>query len=157
MTAPRLQTGDDDTVALGTLTQSLGFLIRMSQLRMYDVFCRIFEGLDTSPGEITTLWGIDLNPEVRQGALARVLNIKPAHMTKLVQRLVRSGLVVRRVPPEDRRSVRLSLTPKGLQHLDGLRQTFLSVHTAENIGLTPTESTQLRVLLHKLAFPGAPS
>jgi len=153
MNAPRIQTTEDDALDLGDLTKSLGFLVRLAQVRMYDLFFNGFDGLDVRPGEITTLWVIDLNPDVRQGAVARELNIKPAHMTKLVQRLVADGLIKRTIPPEDRRSVRLSLTKQGKARLENLRQTFLNIHDSENTGLTTDETEHLRVLLHKLAFP----
>lgn len=153
MNAPLLQTSEDDTLEMGALTNSLGFLIRLAQVRMYDLFFAGFEGTDVRPGEITTLWVLDLNPGVRQGVVARELNIKPAHMTKLVQRLVSDGMIKRRVPPEDRRSVRLSLTAQGKQRLEELRQAFLVVHSTENTGLTAKETEQLRTLLHKVAFP----
>ncbi len=143
----------DDTLEMGELTQSLGFLVRLAQVRMYDMFYAAFANTEVRPGETTVLWLIDLNPGVRQGLVARDLNIKPAHMTKLVQRLVRDGLIERCVPPEDRRSVRLTLTDQGKRHLQALRDTFLEVHAAENIGLTDVEATQLNALLYKLAFP----
>ena len=153
MNQPKLQTHSDDALDMGELTQSLGFLVRLAQVRMYDMFYEEFAGTEVRPGETTVLWLIDLNPGVRQGLVARDLNIKPAHMTKLVQRLVRDGLIERHIPPEDRRSVRLTLTEYGKQHLQVLRKPFLEVHTAENIGLTALETTQLSALLHKLAFP----
>lgn len=153
MNAPQPITPENDTLEMGSLTQSLGFLVRLAQVRMYDLFFAGFEGSDVRPGEITMLWVLDLNPGVRQGVVARELNIKPAHMTKLVQRLVREGHIKRRVPPEDRRSVLLSLTDQGKQRLESLRQTFLTIHGSESIGLTIQETEQLRALLHKLAFP----
>lgn len=142
----------EDSVELGNLTESLGFLLRLAQVRVYGQFFRAFDGTDVKPGEYTVMWVIALNPGVPQGALARVLTIKPAHMTKLVQRLVRDGLVRRHTPPADRRSVHLTLTPAGQAHLDRYRDTYLRVHAAERVGLTQAEYTQLLQLLGKLAF-----
>jgi len=150
MTAPQPAS---ETLDLGTLSGSLGLLVRLAQTRIYDLFFAAFSGEDIRPGAITVLWVIDLNPNVRQGEVARALNIKPAHMTKLVQRLVSDGLIIRHIPPEDRRSVRLALTPAGRMHLDPLRERFLNVHASENTGLTPSETEQLKHLLRKLAFP----
>lgn len=143
----------EDGVELGALSDSLGFLIRLAQLRIYAQFFAAFDSAGVRPGEFTALWVIALNPGVPQGTLARVLRIKPAHMTKLVQRLVTDGLVRRRVPPQDRRSVHLTLTDAGQAHLDRHRDTFLTVHAAERLGLTPAEVAQLRALLTRIAFP----
>jgi len=152
MNAPFSTGVEDDSVDLGGLTGSVGFMLRMAQVAVYDQFFREFAHTDVRPGEFTVLWVIAMNPDLRQGTLARTLNIKPAHMTKLVQRLVREGMVKRIVPPEDRRSVRLALTGKGREHLEHHRATFLHVHDAERIGLTDDETAQLLGLLQKLAF-----
>lgn len=142
----------DAPVELGDLNASLGFLLRLAQVRVYEQFFRTFDGTSVKPGEFTVMWVIALNPGVPQGSLARVLTIKPAHMTKLVQRLVADGLVRRHIPPQNRRSVHLTLTALGKDHLDRHRDTFLTVHAAERVGLTDTENAELLRLLGKLAF-----
>ncbi len=154
MNAP-FATGDE-IVSLGELPHSLGFMLRVAQIASFEHFFRAFEGTDVKPGEFTVIWVIGLNPGLRQGTLARTLHIKPAHMTKLIQRMVRDGLVKRMVPPEDRRSVQLSLTPAGTAYLDRYRQNFLDVHAAEKVGLTEEDRAQLLMLLSKLAFKEAP-
>ncbi|HPD91243.1 MAG: MarR family transcriptional regulator [Rhodobacter sp.] len=149
-------TPEDDTLDLGALPRSLGFMLRLAQISSFAHFFREFADCDVKPGEFTVIWVIGLNPGVKQGALARTLHIKPAHMTKLVQRMVRDGLVLRQIPPEDRRSVRLSLTPAGETHLNRHRAKFMAVHSAERIGLTETEAAQLLALLNKLTLQEAP-
>lgn len=153
MNAPIL-TIVEERVDLGELTRSLGFMLRLAQVRTYDQFFRAFADADVRPGEFTVMWIVAANPGIRQGALARTLSIKPAHMTKLIERLVRGGFVRREVPPEDRRSVQLSLTDAGRAHVDHHRKRFLRVHAAEQAGLTGAEADQLLKLLHKLAFEG---
>lgn len=141
-------------VDLGGLRDSLGFLVRLAQVRIYDQFFAAFDGQDIRPGEATVLWVIDLNPGLRQGELASTLRIKPAAMTKLVARLVRRGWVLRNVPPLDRRSIHLELTPAGKAHLEGLRGTFMAVHAAERVGLEAAEYRQLMALLRKMSQIG---
>lgn len=151
MNAPFANTVGDD-VDLGALSESIGFLLRLAQVRLFGQFFETFEGTDVRPGEITVLWVIDINPRVRQGTLASTLHIKPAHMTKLVQRMVRDGLVRREVPPSDRRSVYLELTPAGKAYLEGHRPAFLRVHTAERLGISPDEYATLLTLIRKIAL-----
>jgi len=143
---------DDERVELGALNNSVGFLLRLTQTRAYDQFFQAFAGTDVRPGEYTVLQLVGMNPGLKQGTVARTLNIKPAHMTKLVQRLVRAGQVRRSVPPEDRRSVRLELTPAGRAHVDRYHAQFLAVHRAERLGLTDEELATLVRLLKKLDF-----
>ncbi|MFN4099038.1 MAG: MarR family winged helix-turn-helix transcriptional regulator [Pararhodobacter sp.] len=156
MNAPFPATLEEEAVELGEMSRSVGFLLRMAQTRVYDQFFQEFAGTDVRPGEFTVIWVLALNPGLRQGTLARTLNIKAAHMTKLVARLVREGHVIRTVPPEDRRSVLLSLTESGHAHLDRHRGRFMSVHRAERVGLTDDEMTNLLALLAKLNFQEGP-
>jgi DNA-binding MarR family transcriptional regulator len=140
---------DDEAVELGEITGSLGFLLRMAQLRAFEFFFQTLADQNLRPGEFTVLWVIGLNPGMRQGTIARRLNIKPAHMTKLVQRLVNAGWVTRAVPEEDRRSVRLALTRAGEAFVARYRESFLTAHLAERSNLTTDEAERLIALLRR--------
>ena len=142
---------DEETVDLGEITGSLGFLLRMAQLKAFDFFFRTLDGENLRPGEFTVLWVINLNPGLRQGTFARRLKIKPAHMTKLVARMVDQGLVHREIPKDDRRSVRLSLTEGGSAFVARYREKFLHLHLAERSDLTVEESATLIHLLKRYA------
>lgn len=143
------ETLDDDRVELGEITGSLGFLLRMAQLHAFDYFFQTLGEYDLRPGEFTVLWVIGLNPGLRQGTIARRLNIKAAHMTKLVQRLVNAGWVNRTVPEDDRRSVRLTLTADGEAFVARYRDRFLHAHLAERSNLTGEEAETLIALLRR--------
>lgn len=142
----------DDRPELGELPEFFGLLLRLAQVRHYERFFAAFDGTEIRPGEMTLLWLVDLNPGIRQGVAARTLRIKPAHMTKLVQRMIDAGLVSRTTPQDDRRSVMLSLTDVGRAHLDRHRDRFRDVSSAAATGLAPDEFDTLLVLLRKLAF-----
>lgn len=142
---------EEDQVALGEITGSLGFLLRMAQLKAFDFFFQTIAGAALKPGEFTVLWVIGLNPGLRQGSIARRLHIKPAHMTKLVQRLVGAGYVTRTIPEDDRRSVRLALTAAGEAFVERHRGAFLHAHLAERSALSEAEAEQFVTLLRKYA------
>lgn len=142
---------DNETVDLGEITRSLGFLLRMAQLRAFDFFFDTLGAHAIRPGEFTVLWVIGLNPGFRQGSIARRLNIKPAHMTKLVGRLVAAGWVTRTVPDDDRRSVRLALTSEGEAFVTHYRDQFLQAHLAERSNLSADEAETLIALLRRYA------
>ncbi|MEC7761181.1 MAG: MarR family transcriptional regulator [Pseudomonadota bacterium] len=144
-----VQDADEQEISLGDITQSLGFLIRIAQIK---VFAAFYEGLGQfglKPGEFTVLWVIGLNPGLRQGTVANTLRIKPAHMTKLTGRLVDRGLVSRETPPDDRRAVRLKLTPEGQSFVDTHRDAFLTFHFTEKDNLSSEEADQFLLLLQK--------
>jgi DNA-binding MarR family transcriptional regulator len=138
----------DESIAIGQLEDSFGFLIRMTQVQVFEAFFNAVGHHEFKPGEFSVLWIISLNPEVRQGEIAQRLSIKPAHMTKVVQRLEGRGLIERRIPDNDRRSVRLNLTKHGQDFVAQNKKAYFTYY--ENNGrLSATEMDSLTKLLQK--------
>ena len=146
-----LASEDSEHIEIGELNGSLGFLLRMAQIKVFKVFFANLTRVKLKPGEFTVLWVIGLNPDLRQGTVAKYLSIKPAHMTKLVARLVALDYVKRCIPEDDRRAVHLSLTKAGQKFVDSNREAFLSVMNHERDVLTEEEFTELKQLLRKIA------
>ncbi|MCG6857433.1 MAG: MarR family transcriptional regulator [Salaquimonas sp.] len=145
--------GDDGSetrdVELGGLANSLGFMLRLAQIRAFDEYFREFADLGLPPGTISVLTIIAANPGIRQGMLARRLRIKPANMTKTVRTLEGEGIVERHVPDDDRRALELRLSAKGraavAQFLDRTNR-----HEMESFGpLDLAEREELMRLLTK--------
>lgn len=137
----------EDTIDFGEMGHSLGLLLRLAQIRVFEIFYERLAHHGLKPGEFTMLWLIGLNPDTRQGDIARRIRIKPAHMTKLVGRAVDAGLVTRIVPDDDRRSVRLRLTPAGKRFVAEKKREFTSYLAQENIGLSDDDFAELVRLL----------
>lgn len=141
--------GETPEVALGPLEDSLGFLLRLAQLRNFAAFYDDLGGLGLRPGALTVLILVGENPGIRQGVLARALSIKRAHMTKMVQAMEDDGLLRRTVPDADRRSVELWLTAAGQARLDTIRPPFESFERSAGRHLTEAEARDLKALLRK--------
>lgn len=144
-----LEQSDEEIVEMGALSRSPGFLLRLAQVKAFEAFFEHTSPLNIKPGEFTVLWVIALNPGLKQGSIARKLHIKPAHMTKLIGRMVKDGLVERHTPSDDRRAVRLTLTKAGEQFVDNNHEKFLDVDMPTRVALTDTEAEQLNALLVK--------
>lgn len=144
-TAPTSET----EIELGSLSDSLGFLLRLAQVRVFDAFFEDLAGDGIKPGEFTLLWVLSLNDPLPQGSLARVLSIKPAHMTKLVSRLVKAGLVLRTPSAEDRRVVNLTLSPEGAAFVARHKPTFKAFHARENGLLSKEDYDALTAILRR--------
>ena len=140
---------EENAIELGEITQSLGFLLRIAQIKVFENFFDKLGEYGLKPGEFTVLWVIGLNPGLRQGTVANTLRIKPAHMTKLTGRLVDRGLVSRETPADDRRAVRLSLTPEGQRFVDKNREAFLTFHFSEKDNLSDEEAQSFLEMLQK--------
>lgn len=146
-TSPRLAASQ--TVDLGELNTTLGFLLRVAQVRIFESFYQRFGGDGLRPGEFSTLLLIDCNPGIRQGLLAQTLWIKPAHMTKMIRRLEDQSLITREIPDDDRRSVKLDLTPEGRAFVADQRARHSSANDYHRHDLTPSEERELARLLRK--------
>lgn len=114
-------------VDLGELWESLGFLLRISQVRVFEHFFSNLGRCNFRPGEFSILWTIHRNPRIKQGLLGQTLRIKPARMTKAIRKLEEQGLLVREIPNHDRRSVLLSLTPAGEDFVNANRESFFAL------------------------------
>ncbi len=134
---------DSDTLDFGEMGNSLGLLLRLAQVRVFEIFYEKLAHHGLKPGEFTMLWLIGLNPDSRQGDIARRIRIKPAHMTKLVSRAVDAGLVERIMAEDDRRSVRLRLTAEGERFIEEKKREFLTYLAHENIGLSGADFSEL--------------
>lgn len=136
-------------VTLGELDSSLGFLLRVSQVRAFERFFSAFGDIGLRPGEFSVMWVIRNNPGVRQGLLAETLAIKPAQMTKMIRRLEQQGRIRRVIPDDDRRSVRLYLTEAGEQFTAEHREAFFGHDDYHQHGLSEAEAAQLAKLLRR--------
>lgn len=141
-----------DQVDIGPLNSTLGFLLRMAQLQVYDNLYAELGSYGLKPGEFSVLTLISKNPGIRQGILARRLKIKRAHMTKQIRALEDQGYVSRTIPDEDRRAVELDLTKSGYDFVKSNWDVFYDHGKAEASRLSrlsPKEQEQLLGLLRK--------
>ena len=80
------------------------------------------------------------------------LLITSGGMTGRIDRLQKRGLVCRSPDPEDRRSILVELTERGLELMEGLSHTHFSIMEQLTEGLTSEERECLAGLLRKLLF-----
>lgn len=76
----------------------------------------LFKGKITLP-QFFILNLLDQEGESRMTDLARFLNVSTAAATGIVERLVKSGYVLRVYKPEDRRIIKIKLSARGLELL----------------------------------------
>jgi DNA-binding MarR family transcriptional regulator len=138
-------------IDLSLLEGWVGFNIHILDLQIYQLFYERFAGSALTPGSLSTLLAIKMNPGVRHGALADALMIQRPNMTKLINSLERDGLVRRDPSRADKRSVVLNLTRAGeAAVVAGLKK--MVAHEAESIGpLSASEQRLLLSLLRKLS------
>jgi DNA-binding MarR family transcriptional regulator len=145
-----IKTNAEDEVDLGSLEDSIGFLLRIAQMRIFQQFFVALGELGLRPGEISVLLVIQRNPAIRQGMLGQHLMIKPAHMTKLIRTFEAQGLVARHIPDDNRRAVELNLTPAGERFVKEKAPLFFRHERTRNDNLNAEERRDFKRLLRKL-------
>jgi len=142
---------DVETLSFGPLENSVGFLLRIAQLTVYERAFAELDRRDVPIGEYTILLAIGLNPGVRQGVLADRLRIKWSNMTKLIRSLEGRGLIERLVSPRDRRAISLRLTAAGETWVEEHKALVLRAVERSVASLDEDEQKTLQSLLRKVA------
>lgn len=134
------------------LKGSLGYTLKLAQVRTYEMFDASLGPNAISPARMTALSMIATQPGISQSALADRLRIARPSVVKVVDTLESLGLIERQ-PGADRRSYALALTRRGQKELHGMRARVRSYEEAITSHLTPAERGQLMKLLAKVAIP----
>lgn len=87
---------------------------------------------------------------ITQATLADMLEVEPITVSRMLDRLVDSGLVEKRLDPQDRRARQLFLTARADGLLSKAQTSLLEQARDATDGLTPAESEALMVLLDRV-------
>jgi DNA-binding MarR family transcriptional regulator len=132
------------------LSDSPAFLVRLAQLRAFDEFHRNFAGLGVTPAGFSVLALIAANPNIRPGAIAEELRVKPSNVAALVNGLVAAGFVRRTADESELRANCLRLTPEGANAWGEMYRTHLATDERFAAALSAAERETLLALLRKL-------
>lgn len=102
-------------IDLDMLENLLSFYMRAVNYGLSRDLDARLEGLDVArgTGKITALLLIDSHPGVRASTIAMAAMHDRPSISRIVARLVKSGLVEQRVAPTERRASELFITPRG--------------------------------------------
>jgi DNA-binding MarR family transcriptional regulator len=90
------------------------------------------------------------NTEMKISEISQILQVTPPTVTQIINSLEKDGLVERTVDQEDRRAVKIKLTPAGLEATILARQQFAETFSGLIDFLGEEESEQLADLLTKV-------
>ena len=109
--------------------------------------------LKIGPGRYAYLFGLYLQDGRKQQELADVIGADKAAATRALSRLEKDGYVRRTVDPEDRRVMRVFLTPKGRKLRPTLEAAAETCMDAITNPLNEKERSELKSLLAKMVLP----
>jgi len=146
---PPGRTGGTD-VKMGVLPQLMGYMLRQSQLLVYQDFHHAVGDANIRPPQFSILEIVNENPGIRPSDVSTSLGISRANLVPLLGELETRGWILRRGDKHDGRAQALHLTRSGVTQLALLRDLILPHETklAERLG--PVGRDILLKLLHAL-------
>jgi DNA-binding MarR family transcriptional regulator len=147
---PVVQAGGPTSIELGRLENSLGYRLRVAQLRIFGAFSEVASAHELTPSQFAVLLLIEANPGIKQIELAEVLDLDRSSVLRLVDRCEAAKLVRRGSSKADRRIAPPVLTARGRALLEKLEPAVARKEAAAS-GLTRAERSTLARLLKRIA------
>jgi DNA-binding MarR family transcriptional regulator len=133
------------------LADRIGFLLARAHMTAREVADQALASVGLTAKGYAALATVVSDAPVSQQKLSRRLRMDPATMVDVIDELERSGHVLRRRNPEDRREYALVTTPKGRALFQKAQRALNSAERETVSDLDAKEITQLRELLGRIA------
>lgn len=138
------------SVDLGALPQHIGYVLRRTQVAIFQHIIRAMASLDVRPGQFSVLTVIAANPGIKQTAISEALGIRRANLVAMVNEVERRGWVRRAAVAGDRRAQGLRLTGKGWTALARLKALAAAHERTVTRLISAREKNSLMRLLRRI-------
>jgi MarR family transcriptional regulator, organic hydroperoxide resistance regulator len=136
-----------DVKPFGAVSRALGQVARLHRAAAGE----LLKSTGLYPGQELLMMHLWKMGSVRQTDLIDTLGVDPSTMTKMLQRLQRSGNVTRTTDPADRRAVLVEATATSSALRPEIEATWKTLEQRTVAGLDSTERAELLRLLEKVA------
>lgn len=134
-----------------TISQSTGYLIAQVCKRHRKKAGELLAEIDLHVGQEMLLLQLWKQDGQKQSDLAQCLGIEPATVTRVLNRMARSGLIVRRADEDDRRISHICLTENGRALQDAVEEKWQELEELSMANFSVEERVLLRRFLKQLA------
>ena len=110
----------------------------------------LMEGVMTQPGARLVMPLLATHGELSQKEIAEMTHLKAPSISAILKKMEDEGLAVRKSNPNDKREIRVSLTPKGEEVDRSIIETLKSTDEAGLKGLSAEEQKTLMSLLCRI-------
>lgn len=132
------------------ISESIGALLvqicRAHRNKAHELLSRI----DLYPGQEFLLINLRSHDGLTHTEIAENLCVQPATLSKMLDRLVKTGLVQRKMDPDDQRVSRVYLTEKGRDLLQPIEDVWDELEKVSFANLTLEERLLLRRILRQV-------
>lgn len=130
--------------------ETMDFMLAQISHMHFNYVRQLFDGLGLSRGQpsvLRELWGRE---GLTHTELAANLHITPATVTKMLQRMKKSGFIITRPDPNDQRISRVYLTDAGREIQSKVFDTWKIMEQDEFEGFSAEELIHVRQVLTKI-------
>jgi DNA-binding MarR family transcriptional regulator len=119
------------------------------KLRTYITNSLLTEGIRVTLGQVGILFILQHDDGRTMTELSKALAVKNATLTGLIDRLERSAFVTRRASKNDRRSIRIYITPEGIEECEKAKPVIQRVNTEIKSGFSQEEIEVFKRVLNR--------
>ena len=120
------------------------------KLRTYITSALLTEGIRVTLGQAGILFLLQRDDGQTMTELSKALSVKNATLTGLIDRLERSAFVMRRASKNDRRSIRIYITPAGIDECDKAKPVIKRVNEEIKSGFSKEEINVFKRVLNSV-------
>jgi len=120
------------------------------KLRTYITNALITEGIKVTLGQAGILFLLRRDDGQTMTELSKILGVKNATLTGLIDRLERSAYVIRKASKNDRRSIRIYITPEGIKECDKAKPVIKTVNEEIKFGFSQEEIEVFKRVLNRV-------
>ena len=120
------------------------------KLRTYITNALLTEGIRVTLGQAGILFLLQRDDGQTMTELSKALSIKNATLTGLIDRLERFAFVMRRASKNDRRSIRIYITPAGIEECDKAKPVIKRVNEEIKFGFSKEEINVFKRVLNSV-------
>lgn len=119
-------------------------------LLLQRIYRPILSEQQVTPAEKRILYGLYKHKALSKQALAKAVVLEPSAITRAMQRLEKQGDIKRCVDDKDRRSIQLTLTPRGKNKIESIQKKALTVFKQACNNIQDNEIAVLTDVLTKI-------
>ena len=117
------------------------------KLRTYITRNLMSEGLSITLGQAGILFILQIGDGRTMTELSKTLDVKNPTLTRLIDRLEKSAFVTRRANNEDRRTIRIYITPEGIEECEKAKPIIKRINEEIKSGFSNEETEVFKRVL----------
>ncbi|MFP7492222.1 MarR family transcriptional regulator [Terribacillus saccharophilus] len=128
----------------------LGLILSRTYLSLKRETSRMLQQFDLTPEQLSLVAELTKQDNITQKELADLTEREQTTVTKIIDKLVKKGLVTRGHDPHDRRAIRLKITADGRDLVETIKPKLKEVENHAYQGFQESDIELLHNLIHKL-------